>query len=271
MGCSLGAAPSHVRARRRLRLLLALALGGLCFADDLQFPDAAALERFVLAPTDDGVKESLEAVLTVDGAGSMVSLAAKMGPSYATRVAGMLPDAGYREGYSDLAKYLDLFGPCQKKQAAGAGGWWSNYPDPPSERYCPEVAKLLFSALMRNQVHYCGRLASGIEKPKVPVASGKQPPYRLDEPPVQTHWLKAKAVYAMADAALRFGFAETLRRRAAEIGGSDDKIRGAMQAAADELDSENPSREQAGLALAKLLLRRYERAHLAHLERPERD
>jgi hypothetical protein len=250
------------------RTLFALLLIAPCPGSELRFDDPAALEDFLLASTDQGVKRSLEAVLKIEGAGNMISLAVRMGPAYAAKVAAMLPDPGFREGYQELAKYLDLFGPCQKKQAPSVEGWWSNYPDPPSANHCSEATKLLFGALLWNQVHYCARLASGDEKPKAPVPSGRQPPYRLDEPPVQTHWLNAEKLYAVGDAALRWRFGATLRRRAAETADNDDKVRAAMILAADELGKENASREQTALALAKLLIRRYQRTHLDHLARP---
>ena len=258
--------------RRRVRaalpfaaLFFAISSGAPC-ASPPNFADAAALEQFVLAAGDDDVKSALEAAVAMDGAGSMVGLAGKMGPAYAAKVAGLLPDAGFKEGYTDLARYLDQFGPCQKKQAAAAQGWWSNYPDPPSDTYCSEVAKLLFSALMWNQVHYCGRLASGEDKPKVPIPSGKQPPYRLDEAPVATHWLHADVLYAITDAAIRFDFAKTLRARA---GDSTERVRRAMLTAASELEREPTNRETAALAIAKLLVRRYEHTHLEHLARSQ--
>lgn len=228
------------------------------------FSDAAALERFVLADSDEGVKAALEVALSIDGAGNMITVANKFGPAYAAKIAGMLPDAGFRAGYTDLAKYLDLFGPCQKKQASGAEGWWANYPDPPNEYHCSEAAKLLFSSLLWNQIHYCARLVTGEDRPKAPVPSGKAPPYRLDEPPVATHWLHADALYAVADAALRFDFSKTLTAKAP---GAPEKVQAAMLAAAAELSREKPSRELTALAFAKLLLRRYEQTHLEHLDK----
>lgn len=224
--------------------------------------DAAALERFLLADSDAGVKTALEAALTLDGADNIITIANKFGPAYAAKIAGQFPDPGFRAGYTDVAKYLDLFGPCQKKQAGMAEGWWSGYPDPPSDRHCSEAAKLLFSALMWNQVHYCSRLATGEDKPKLPVASGKAPPYRLDEPPVATHWLHAEVLYSLADAALRLDFGKTLTAKAP---GAPERVRAAMLAAAAELSQDKPNRELSALALAKLLLRRYEQVHLEHL------
>src|ERR1051326_3824220 len=254
----------RVRPRRLfVPLIFVLTAAGRCEAPP-SFVDGAALEQFVLAAADEDVKSALERALTIDGAGNMIELAVKMGPAYATKVAGLLPDPGFREGYRDLARYLDLFGPCQKKQAAATQGWWSNYPDPPSESYCNEATKLLFSALLWNQVHYCGRLATGEDKPKVPVPSGKQPPYRLDEPPVATHWLHADGLYAITDAALRFDFAKTLRARAEA---ANERVRDAMLTAASELDRGAMNREMAALALAKLLIRRYEQTHIDHLAR----
>jgi hypothetical protein len=254
----------RVRVRRLLVTLISVSTAvGRC-ASPPSFADAGALEQFVLPAADDGVKSALEAALTLEGAGNLIGLAVKMGPAYATKVASLLADPGFREGYRDVARYLDMFGSCQKKQAGATEGWWSNYPDPPSENYCVEATKLLFSALMWNQVHYCGRLASGEDKPRVPVPSGKQPPYRLDEPPVATQWLRADALYAITDAALRFGFAKTLRARA-EL--ANERVRAAMLTAASELERETPNREMAALAIAKLLVRRYEQTHIEHLAR----
>lgn len=257
-------ARGRVRVGLRVaQLLFAFAVVAPC-TPPTEFADISALEAFVLATDDAGVKSSLSSALTMEGAGDMVSVAVKMGPAYATKVAGLLPDPGFRQGYSDLAKYLDMFGPCQKKDAPAAQGWWSNYPDPPSDKYCSEVSKLLFAALLWNQVHYCGRLASGEDAPRVPVPSGKRPPYRLDEPPVATHWLHADVLYAVTDAAVRFDFAKTLRARAGMTSGG---VRGAMALAADELQRDKPNREMAAIAIAKLLVRRYEQTHIEHLER----
>lgn len=229
------------------------------------FDSQASLESFVLSGDDGQISQSLAAALDLDGAGNLVQAAVRMGPAQASQVAAMLADPGYRQGYRDVARYLDLFGPCQKQEQPKSEGWWANYPDPPSEHHCGEAAKLLFSALLWNQVHYCSRLASGAEKSRQPVPSGKEPPYRLDEPPVATRWLHSAALYALADAALRFDLARTLRAQSATV---PDRVREAMLAAADELQRPTPSREQAALALAKLLIRRYEQSHLGHLARP---
>ncbi len=234
----------------------------------LSFKDAAAFEEFML-PADDGViKKSLETALSIGGAGDSIALAARLGPENALRAAEFLTDPGFRAAYRDLARYLDLFGPCWKEQAGAAEGWWSNYPKPASEAFCGEATKLLFSVLLWNQVHYCARLSTGEDKPKAPVPGGKLPPYRLDEPPVATHWLRPGALYAMTDAALGFNFAKTLRARAGQF---PEKVRSAMLDAASELERETPNRELAALALAKILIRRYEQSHLNHLARLEID
>ena len=103
-------------------------------------------------------------------------------------------------------------------------------------------------------------------KPKAGLPPDQGPPYRLDEPPVETHWLNAEAVYAVTDAAIALRFQEVLRRRAAEpVHGPWE--RGAILEAARELDPRLVDRELAGLALLKLMLRNYEGVHLRHLRR----
>lgn len=249
--------------RLLLPLICYVALVAPCAAQP-DFADAAAFERFILGTSDEDLKRALETALAPDRAGKMIDLAAKLGPEYANKVSNLLPDPGFRQGYKDLALDLELFGPCQKQMHEETEGWWSSYSDPPSKNYCGEVTKILFAALLWNQVHYCGRLAAGEDKPKVPVPSGKLPPYRLDEPPVATHWIHADALYAITDAALRFDFAKTLRARAAE---APDRVRDAMLTAAAELDRGALNREMAALAIAKLLIRRYEQRHVEHLAR----
>ena len=254
----------RVRVRRPfLPLFCLVALVAPCAAQP-EFADAAALERFILGTSDEDLKRALETALTLDGAGKTIDLAAKLGPEYAKNVSNLLPDPGFRQGYTDLALDLELFGPCQKQMHEETEGWWSSYSDPPSKNYCGEVTKILFAALLWNQVHYCGRLVTGEDKPKIPVPSRKLPPYRLDEPPVATHWIHADALYAITDAATRFDFAKTLRERAVE---APDRVRAAMLTAAAELDRGALNREMASLAIAKLLIRRYEQRHLEHLAR----
>lgn len=237
-------------------------------APALSFKDAAAFEEFMLPVDDEGVKKAVETVLAFSNAGNSINLAARLGPVNALRASEFLTDPGFRASYRDVARYLDLIGPCWKEQAGEAEGWWSNYPKPVSAAYCGEATKLLFSALLWNQVHYCARLSTGEDKPKVPVPGGKQPPYRLDEPPVATHWLHAEALYAMTDAALGFNFAKTLRARADRY---PEKVRAAMLAAASELERESPNRELAALALAKILVRRFEQSHLDHMAEIEKN
>src|SRR5260370_39009758 len=101
-------------------------------------------------------------------------------------MAAKIEDPEFRPPYRDLAKYLDMFGPCRKQQARGVAGWWLDYPESPGEAYCFEVAKLLASNMLWSQVHYCRQLMAGDAK------------RRLDKPPVQTEWLKTEALYAVA-------------------------------------------------------------------------
>ncbi|MBM3775082.1 MAG: hypothetical protein FJW37_07930 [Acidobacteria bacterium] len=204
-------------------------------------------------------------------AGGLVTVAASLGPGYASAVAARQPDPEFKRGYRDLARYLDLFGPCQKRQMGTTQGWWSSYPDPQGKALCTEATKLVFGSALRNQVHYCRQLVTGEAKPKTAVPEGKGPPWRLDEPPVKTHWLKPAVFYALADSAITFRFQESLRKHAAIEGSRRESVREACRQAAAELEREPPSRELVALALGKLLIHNWEALHLDHLERLQKE
>jgi hypothetical protein len=178
-----------------------------------------------------------------------------VGPSYAAQVAKQVPQPEFREGYSDLAKYLDMFGPCQKLQAPGADGWWANYPKPPDEQHCKEATKLLAGAMLWNQVHYCIQLVRREVKPRF--VEDSQAPRRLDEPPVKTNWLKAANLYAVADAVMKYGIVCDTA--------NPERVKSACGRVAAEARREEPNREVVALEAAKLLLRGWEALHLGHL------
>ena len=67
--------------------------------------------------------EPVRQVFLIEKSGALVALAAKLGPAYALRVATEIPHPEFREPYRRLARYLDLFGPCQKEDAKGQEGW----------------------------------------------------------------------------------------------------------------------------------------------------
>ena len=251
-----------------MRFALLLGLGPLLLGIETQrsFDTSETLDAFLFPADPDRVEESVRTAFDLSRAGPMVTIAARLGPEYGTRTAAVVPAPEFQASYRDLARYLDMFGPCQKQQMKDAPGWWSNYPDPPSEGYCREVTKLLVGNMLWTQVHYCKQLQTGEAKPKVAV--DKPPPYRLDEPPVQTIWLKTEVLYALADGAIGTRYAEALRRRAAAtLDPRDQAIAKACLDAAVELSAEHPSRELVALALAKLLAREYEVRHLHHLDR----
>jgi hypothetical protein len=128
------------------------------------------------------------------------------------------------------------------------------------------VTKLVLAATLWSQVHYCRQLAIGEVKPKAGTPPDHGPPYRLDEPPVKTHWLNTEAVYAVTEAAITLRSQEVLRKRAAEPV-HEPWEREAILEAARELDQRSVSRELTELALLKLMLRNYEGVHLRHLRR----
>jgi len=232
------------------------------------FDGRDALNNFLFPADADRVEDSLKTAFDLSNAGAMVTLAAKLGPEYGTKVAAALASPELQQSYRALSEYTDRFGPCQKQQAKNEPGWWSNYPDPPSDHYCSEIAKLM-ATLLWTQVHYCRQLQTGEVKPKIAVE--KQPPYRLDEPPVKTHWLKAEVLYGLADGAIAAGYAEILRQEAAGIIDPRDRaIKQACLEVANELAAGKPDRELVALALGKLLIRAYESRHLHHLDKLEK-
>ncbi len=240
----------------------ALLWPGILTAEDTpKFESSAELERFLFSLEENGVPKSINAAFRIDG--QLVTMAAKFGPAYASRIASVIQYPEFRQPYADLAAYLDWFGPCQKEQMKTTEGWWSAYGDPPAGPYCSEVTKLVAANLLWGQVHYCRQLITGEAKPKQPVKNGSGPSWRLDEPPVQTVWLHSEVLYAMADAAIRFQFAESLKNHAE---GAEQKVREACLGAAAELEKKPPSRELVALELAKVLVRGFEAIHLRHFE-----
>ena len=247
-------------------LFLPIALA-TCAQAPLPNPDSPkALEAFFFPAAEEAIFDSMNAVFRLDNPGVLVTLAAEAGPAYASRVAATIESPEVRSQYARLAEYLDLFGPCQKKLRPGTEGWWSSFTSYPGEPYCGEVTKLLLAATLWSQVHYCRQLTIGEVKPKEGLPPDHGPPYRLDEPPVKTHWLNTEAVYAVTEAAIALRFQEVLRRRAAEPV-HEPWEREAILDAARELDQRSVNRELTGLALLKVILRNYEGVHLRHLRR----
>jgi hypothetical protein len=209
----------------------------------------------------------MQAVFDLKNPGILVSVTANAGPEYASRIAATIPEPEFQKHYAVLARYLKLFGPCQKKQRPNEEGWWSGYTENPGEAYCAEATKLVFAAALWSEVHYCDQLASGQVKAKLGPAPSHGPPYRLDEPPVATHWVIAGAVYDVADAAVEFRFQDVLRRHA-DLEDNPEE-RDAILKAAGTLCVEPVSRERVGLALLEVMVRRYEAVHLGHMRRFE--
>lgn len=245
-------------------LPIALAAGAEAPLPKLDSPKA--LESFFFPAAEEAIFDSMKAVFRLDNPGVLVTAAAEVGPAYASMVAATIESPEFRSQYARLAAYLDLFGPCQKKQRPDTEGWWSGYTSYPGDAYCSEVAKLILATTLWSQVHYCRQLAIGEVKPKAGPPPEHGPPYRLDEPPVTTHWLNAEAVYAVTAAAIALRFQEVLRGRAAEPV-HEPWEREAVLEAARELDQRMVNRELTGLALLKLMLRSYEGVHVRHLRR----
>jgi len=248
--------------------LLVLTLFPLLAADTptYKFDTPADLEVFVFPTDQDKIADSVKSAFTLDHAGNLVTAAAKLGPAYASKVAASIQYPEFREPYRDLAEYLDLFGPCQKKQSGETTGWWSSYGESPGEAYCSEIVKLVFGNMLWSQIHYCRQLLTGEAKPKFVTSYREGPPWRLDEPPVKTEWLKADVLYAIADAAVRFEFQKSLRKHAETLAAGETRLRQDCLEAAAELEKETPSRELIALAIGKVLVRNYESSHLRHLE-----
>ena len=230
----------------------------------LHFESVRELELFFFPAEEERVFDSMKQVFRLDNPGALVSAAAKVGPGYATKVAAALVDPGYRLLYMELAHYLDLFGPCQKEQSKEAEGWWSGYGPPPKEGYCAEVTKLIFANTLATQVYYCRRLATGADKPHLGPKPGHEPPYRLDEVPVKTHWLNTEALYQLGAEAERLKFHQALWEHAKD---KSTAHRQALIDAAVELQQQPVNPELAALALAYALVRNYESVHLGHLAR----
>jgi len=243
-----------------LLLPIAFAFGAEVPLPKLNSP--AALEAFFFPAAEEDIFDSMQAVFRLENPGVLVTAVANAGPEYATKVAATIASPEFRRHYAVLAKYLELFGPCQRKQKLDADGWWSAYTVYPGDAYCGEAAKLVFAAALWSQVHYCQQLSTGEVKAKFGASPAHDPPFRLDEAPVATHWLIAGAAYAVTDAAVAMRFEQALRRRAADASESE-----AMLDAAIELEREPVNRERAALSLLKMMLRTYENVHLRHLNR----
>lgn len=247
-------------------LLFCFLLGRISAADPPatpQFESAVSLEAFLFSTADDQTKTPLAAAFNLDQAGMLLATAASMGPAYASKVAAIVPQEEYRRSYAELARHLDLFGPCQKRQTPDKQGWWSNYPDPPEEHYCSEATKILLSTLLWTQVHYCRQLLAGEVEPK---SGGPFPPrpWSLHQPPAQSAWLRTGTLYAMADAAVRLDFSRTLSSRA---GKAEGELKRDLDGAISELAAQQPQRDLVALALAKVLLRHYQAVHAAHMRK----
>jgi len=221
------------------------------------------LEAFLFPAEENAITDSVRALFRLDKAGVLVTQAAKLGPEYALNVASTIPYSEFRQPYRDLARYLDLFGPCQKAQAEGVEGWWSKYQKPSPDGLCSEAVKLLAANLLWSQVHYCRQLVLGEAEPKLG-GPYKPRPWHLDEPPVKTDWLKADAFYSLADAVSRLGFATTI---AAHCASAASTMRTDCLEVTSEFSKPAKDRDLSALALGKLLLRRYEELHLRHLEK----
>src|SRR5882724_1201205 len=259
---------SLIPARLRWFSCLCCALSHLLAADAPapKFDTAADLEAFVFPADQDKIADSVKSAFAMNHAGSLVTAAAKLGPAYASKVAATINYPEFREPYRDLAKYLDLFGPCQKKQSGETTGWWSSYGESPGEAWCTEVIKLVFGNMLWSQVHYCRQLLTGEVKPKFITSYREGPPWRLDESPVKTEWLMVDVLYAIADAAVRFTFQKSLRKHAEMLDAREYRVRQDCLEAATELEKESPSRELIALAIGKVLIRNYESSHLRHLD-----
>ena len=260
--------PRLTTARLRSLWCLCITLSPLLAADTPtpKFDTPADLEAFVFPTDQDKIADSVKSAFTLDHAGNLVTAAAKLGPAYASKVAATIQYPEFREPYRDLAKYLDLFGPCQKKQSGETTGWWSSYGESTRDGYCSEVVKLVFGNMLWSQVHYCRQLLTGEARPKFSTSHREGPPWRLDEPPVKTEWLKTDVLYALADTAVRFTFQKSLRKHAETLDAHEDRLRQDCLEAAAELEKENPSRELIALAIGKVLVRNYESSHVRHLE-----
>src|SRR5260370_24700902 len=158
---------SLILARLRWFSCLCGALSHLLAADtpSPKFDTAVDLEAFVFPADQDKIADSVKSAFALDHAGSLVTAAAKLGPAYASKIAATIQYPEFREPYRDLAKYLDLFGPCQKKQSGEATGWWSSYSESLGEAWCTEVVKLIAWDMLWSQVHYCLQLLTAEVKP----------------------------------------------------------------------------------------------------------
>lgn len=107
-------------ARAVLLMLMALALGAQPPLP--KFDSALALEQFLFPADEEAIFNSMQVAFRLDNPGWLVTAAANVGPEYASKVAESIESPEFRSQYAQLAKYLELFGPCQKKQKPDAKG-----------------------------------------------------------------------------------------------------------------------------------------------------
>lgn len=245
--------------------LLLLTAACLLRADAPKFEDAASLESF-LFPTDrEKITDSMNAVFRMDHAGNLVTIATKFGPAVASKTVSAVSEPVFKDAYRDLARYLDQFGPCLKKQQPDANDWFANYPADATDQYCREITKMLAANLLWSQVHYCRQLVRGDVQPKIPASQYGPRPWTLDLPPVKSPWMYSDVLYAMADAGVAPGFRDVLGKQLKAAPPELKGLREAIEESVKEIASDHPSRELVALALAKILVRSYEAVHIGHL------
>ena len=88
-----------------------------------EFSSIEELDGFLFPAEDERITAALTKAFSLKNAGGMVTVAVRASPAYAARVAKTVPRIEMRSQYADLARYLHLYGPCQKSQTeAPAGG-----------------------------------------------------------------------------------------------------------------------------------------------------
>src|SRR5689334_15062215 len=137
------------------RLVLLLMASCVLHADAPKFEDAASLESFLFPADREKIGDSMNAVFRMDHIGDFITVVSKFGPAMASKTVGLVSEPVFKDAYRDLARYLDQFGPCLKKQQPDANDWFSNYPRDATDLYCREITKLLAANLLWSQVHYC--------------------------------------------------------------------------------------------------------------------
>jgi hypothetical protein len=246
--------------RRWLVSLLAAPL--FCQEALPKFQSRTELDAFLLTDNEERMMEAMKVLFPLDSAGQFVSLVVRYGPAATSKAASMVAGAEFQQSYKELTKYLDEFGACQKKSAGNQQGWWSNYGEPPEDSICSELTKILLGVALWNQIHYCHQLTLGEVKGPAAPLPGRTPPFRLDEPPVKTHWVKADVLYGLTDTAIELKLLDALRGRKSS---ESERVNRAVSDLMALLDTEKPVRELVALSLAKLALRNYQAMHLAHL------